>query len=230
MARALFYLTLFIPFTLIMSLAAIIGALMDSSGDFARRCARGWSRGGLALAGVDVVIEGEERVPAGTPVIFMGNHQSNFDILALSLALPRSFSWIAKEELFRIPFFGAAMRRAGYIPLDRSHGRKALKSMQVAAERIRNGASVVVFPEGTRSGDGRLLPFKKGGFLLAMRAGVPVVPFTISGSTAVNPGKRLELHRGTIRITLSDPIRIEDGLKQDELLEQVRGAIAARLN
>lgn len=230
MARAFFYLTLFIPFTLVMSLAAIIGTLVDTSGDFARRCARGWGRGGLALAGVDVVIEGAERIPADTPVIFMGNHQSNFDILALSLALPRSFSWIAKEELFRIPFFGGAMRRAGYIALDRSHGRKALKSMQAAAERIKNGASVVIFPEGTRSGDGRLLPFKKGGFLLALRAGVPVVPFTINGSTAVNPGKRLELHRGTIRIVVSDPIRVEDGMKQDELLERVHGAIAARLD
>lgn len=230
MARALFYLTLFVPFTLSMSLAAVVGTLIDRSGDFARCCARLWSRGGLALAGVDVAIEGAERIPAGTPVIFMGNHQSNFDILALSLALPRSFSWIAKEELFRIPLFGAAMRRAGYIPLDRSHGRKALKSMQAAAERIKNGASVVIFPEGTRSGDGRLLSFKKGGFLLAMRAGVPVVPLTINGSTAVNPGKRLELHRGTIRITISDPIRVEGAITQDELMEQVHGAIAARLD
>jgi 1-acyl-sn-glycerol-3-phosphate acyltransferase len=161
----------------------------------------------------------------------MGNHQGNFDILALTLAIPRRFSWIAKEELFRVPLFGGAMRRAGYIPLDRSDGRRALKSMDAAAARIRNGSSVVVFPEGTRTKDGNLLPFKRGGFLLAAKAGVPVVPLTINGSMKINPRNRLELYPGVIRISFAEPVMTAavKGKDKQELLEQVRTAIAAGL-
>jgi len=161
----------------------------------------------------------------------MGNHQGNFDILALTLAIPRRFSWIAKEELFRVPLFGGAMRRAGYIPLDRSDGRRALKSMDAAAARIRNGSSVVVFPEGTRTKDGNLLPFKRGGFLLAAKAGVPVVPLTINGSMKISPRNRLELYPGVIRISFAEPVMTAavKGKDKQELLEQVRTAIAAGL-
>jgi len=161
----------------------------------------------------------------------MGNHQGNFDILALTLAIPRRFSWIAKEELFRVPLFGGAMRRAGYIPLDRSDGRRALKSMDAAAARIRNGSSVVVFPEGTRTKDGNLLPFKRGGFLLAAKAGVPVVPLTINGSMKINPRNRLELYPGVIRISFAEPVitAAVKGKDKQELMEQVRTAIAAGL-
>ncbi|GAW68405.1 1-acyl-sn-glycerol-3-phosphate acyltransferase [Geoanaerobacter pelophilus] len=158
----------------------------------------------------------------------MGNHQGNFDIFALTLAIPRLFSWIAKEELFKVPVFGAAMRRAGYIPLDRSDGRKALKSMKQAAERIASGTSVVIFPEGTRTKDGKLLPFKRGAFLLAAKAGVPIVPFTINGSWAINPRNRLELWPGTISVSFGAPIAVKPGA-EGELMEQVREAIAARL-
>jgi len=179
------------------------------------------------LAGSKVRGAGLEKIPAGVPVIFMGNHQSNFDILSLYAGLPRHFSWIAKEELFRIPLFGYAMKRAGYLPLDRSDGRRALKTMESAAEKIRGGVSVVIFPEGTRTMDGKLLPFKRGGFLLAARAGVPIVPFTVNGSARVNPAKRLEVHPGTITINFGDPIPTEGatGRKRDDLIDRVREAI-----
>jgi len=159
----------------------------------------------------------------------MGNHQSNFDILALYSGLPHHFSWIAKQELFRIPLFGYAMKRAGYLPLDRSDGRKALKTMDYAAKKIRSGVSVIVFPEGTRSMDGKLLPFKRGGFLLAARAGVPIVPVTISGSAQVNPPKRLEVRKGTVSLRFGDPVPTEGatGKRRDELISRVREAIEA---
>lgn len=228
MLRACFFLLFFIPYTLLMSIAAIVGTLAGGGIGFGHGCARLWSRGGLFLAGAKLVVSGEERIPPGEPVIFMGNHQGNFDILALSLAIPRQFSWIAKEELFRVPIFGAAMRRAGYIPLDRGHGRKAVRSMNEAADRVKGGVSVVVFPEGTRTLDGSLLPFKRGGFLLACRAGVPVVPFTIRGSREINPRNRLHLTRGTISIRFGAPISTENAGKDAEaLMERVRSAILA---
>lgn len=231
MWRALYFFVFFAPLTLGCSIVAIIGTLLDATGAFAHGCARFWSRTSLALAGVKLTVSGLDRVPESGPVIFMGNHQGNFDILALTLAIPRRFSWLAKEELFRIPLFGGAMRRAGYIALNRSDGRQALKSIEDAAGRIREGVSVVVFPEGTRTHDGNLLPFKKGGFILASRAAVPVVPFTINGSMAINPRNRFELYPGTISITFAEPVQPEGtGNTGRELLrEQVWSAITRGL-
>lgn len=228
MLRARLYLLFLVPFTLSCSLWAVAVGLFDHSGRAGHACARFWSRWMLRVAGIRVVVEGLEKVPTDGPVIYMGNHQGNFDINALTVAVPRLFSWIAKEELFRIPVFGAAMKRAGYIPLDRSGGRKALKSMKAAAARIAAGASVVIFPEGTRTKDGSLLPFKRGAFLLAVKSGVPIVPFTINGSRAINPRNRIELHPGTITVSFAAPIATAGGA-EDELMTQVREAIAARL-
>ena len=207
MLRAYLFLLLFIPWTFLISLSAMISTFFDPSGRLYHRHARLWSRVGLGMAGISLEMSGADKVPADTPVIFMSNHQGNFDILALFLALPHRFSWIAKEELFRIPVFGQSMARAGYVPLNRAgDGRQALKSIEAAAAIIRNGQSVVIFPEGSRTFDGRLLPFKKGGFLLAGKAGVPIVPVTINGSMRINPKTRLELHPGTIRVRIADPI------------------------
>ncbi|MBJ6752278.1 lysophospholipid acyltransferase family protein [Geomonas anaerohicana] len=228
MLRARIYLLFFVPYTLLCSLAAVFGGLFDASGRAGHAVARVWGIGSLWAAQIRLQVEGLEQVPTEGPVIYMGNHQGNFDILALSRAIPRLFSWVAKEELFRVPVFGAAMRRAGYIPLDRSDGRKALRSMNQAAQRIAAGASVVIFPEGTRTKDGALLPFKRGAFMLAARAGVPIVPFTINGSRAINPRNRIELRPGTIRITFGAPIDVA-GVPEAELLERVRAAIAANL-
>ncbi|GFO58737.1 1-acyl-sn-glycerol-3-phosphate acyltransferase [Geomonas silvestris] len=228
MLRARLYLFFWVPFTLSCSLAAVIGGLFDATGKAGHACARFWSVWSLKVAGIKVAVSGQELVPAGGPVIYMGNHQGNFDINALTVAIPRMFSWIAKEELFRVPLFGAAMRRAGYIPLDRSDGRKALKSMAQAAQRIASGTSVVIFPEGTRTMDGSLLPFKRGAFLLAAKAGVPIVPFTINGSRERNPRNRLELYPGTISVSFSAPLE-SAGVPESELMERVREAIAAKL-
>jgi 1-acyl-sn-glycerol-3-phosphate acyltransferase len=227
MFRGVLFLLLFIPFTLFIILTGVPATFVDPTGKFLHRYARLWGRFGLFLAGVTLKTEGTEKVPAEQPLIFMGNHQSNFDILALYAALPVDFSWIAKEELFRIPFFGYAMRRAGYIPLDRSDGRRALRSMEEAARRIRNGVSVIVFPEGTRTRDGNLLPFKRGGFLLAAKAGVPILPFTINGSGRINPAKTLSLRKGVVTIRFAEPIETEGatGKKRDDLIDRVRGAI-----
>lgn len=231
MLRAYLYLLIFLPLTFVLAFSAIIATLLDPTGRLYHRHARLWSRLGLWLAGVKVQVAGQERIPADGPVIFMSNHQGNFDILALYRAIPQQFAWIAKEELFTIPVFGHSMRRAGYIPLDRSDGRRALKSVETAAVAIAGGRSVVIFPEGTRTRDGNLLPFKKGGFLLAAKAGVPIVPMTINGSMEINPCTRIELYPGTVRITFGEPIRpaATGGAARDQLLEEVRAAIGAGL-
>lgn len=228
MLRARIYLLFLVPFTLVVCCTAVIAGLFDGSGRAGHACARFWSVWCLRMAGIRLVVTGLDQVPTEGPVIYMGNHQGNFDIHVLAVAIPRLFSWIAKEELFRVPVFGAAMRRAGYIPLDRSGGRKALKSMKLAAERIASGTSVVIFPEGTRTMDGSLLPFKRGAFMLAVKAGVPIVPFTINGSRERNPRNRIELRPGTISVSFAPPIAVA-GVTEGELMQQVREAIAARL-
>jgi 1-acyl-sn-glycerol-3-phosphate acyltransferase len=232
MLRAYLFILIFFPLTFLLALSAIFFTLIDPTGRAYHLHARLWGRIGLFLAGAKLDVIGREKVPADGPVIYMSNHQGNFDILSLFIALPRQFSWIAKEELFSIPVFGHSMRRAGYIPLDRSDGRRAFKSIEAAAAMIRNGRSVVIFPEGTRTPDGNLLPFKRGGFLLAAKAGVPIVPFTINGSAKVNPCKRLELYPGKITIRFAEPIHpgVGGGAHRDLLMEQVRTAIASGLD
>ena len=228
MLRARLYLLFLVPFTLFCSICALVAGLFDGSGRSAHAMARFWSVWLLRVARIRLEVHGLELVPPDGPVIYMGNHQGNFDINALTLLIPRRFSWIAKEELFRIPLFGKAMKRAGYIPLDRSDGRKALKSMKLAAERIASGTSVVIFPEGTRTKDGSLLPFKRGAFMLAAKAGVPIVPFTINGSRKINPRNQVELRPGTISVTFGTPISSK-GIAEAELMALVREAVAANL-
>lgn len=232
MVRAYLYLSVFIPVTALFALSASICTLFDSSGRSYAAHARLWARFGLALNLTPLELRGAENLPDG-PFILMSNHQSNFDILSLIAGIPRRVYWIAKKELFDIPVFGPSMRRGGYIPLDRSDGRKALKSMEEAAAIIRQGSSVVMFPEGTRTRDGRLLPFKRGGFMLAVRAGVPVIPVTINGSGRVNPGGLIRLYGGKITLTLHPRINIPEGLKksaaEELLMERVREAIDSAL-
>lgn len=232
MVRAYLYLAVFIPLTLLFSVSAFISSLFDSSGRIYSWHARLWARLALALNCVRVSISGAEHLPDG-PVIFMSNHQSNFDILSLLAALPRQIHWIAKKELFEIPVFGPSMRRGGYIPLDRGDGRKALQSMDEAAATIHQGKSVVLFPEGTRTPDGNLLPFKRGGFILARKADVPVIPVTINGSGRINPAGKIRLYSGGIHITLHPPIAVPADLRRSEaeslMMENVRNQIESAL-
>ncbi|MBI5483300.1 MAG: 1-acyl-sn-glycerol-3-phosphate acyltransferase [Deltaproteobacteria bacterium] len=232
MLRAYLYLAVFIPLTFLFSVSSFISTLFDGSGRAYAWHARLWGRLALGLAGVKVSLGGAEHIPDG-PVIFMSNHQSSFDIPALLAAMPRRIHWIAKKELFDIPVFGQSMRRGGYIPLDRGDGRKALQSMDAAAATIRQGKSVVMFPEGTRTVDGKLLPFKRGGFILARKAAVPVIPVTINGSGKVNPAGRIRLYSGDIRIVLHPPVSVPGDLKKSEteswMMENVRKSIEAAL-
>ena len=232
MVRAYLYLAVFIPLTFIFSVSAFVWTLLDSSGRVYAWHARLWAQLSLALNLIKVTVSGSEYLPDG-PVIFMSNHQSNFDILSLLAAMPRRFHWIAKKELFDIPVFGPSMRRGGYIPLDRGDGRKALQSIDEAAATIHQGKSVVLFPEGTRTQDGNLLPFKRGGFILARKSDVPVIPVTINGSGKINPANQIRLYSGDIHITLHPPVVVPAGLRKSEaeiwMMSKVRGQIESAL-
>lgn len=225
MIRTIFYFATFIPWTLFIIVTGVPVSFINP--DYLHNYARLWAKVGLRLAGVRLQVSGQEHLHPDAPVIYMSNHGSNFDILALFAGLPGQFRWLAKEELFRIPLFGLAMRRIGYIPLDRSDRRKALHSMTEAAKRIRGGASVVIFPEGTRSADGILQPFKKGGFLIALKAGVPVQPVAISGSFAIMPKTSRRIHGGLIEVRILPAIATAELASAD--IETLRVTVQERI-
>jgi 1-acyl-sn-glycerol-3-phosphate acyltransferase len=177
-------------------------------------------------------VEGRELLESGKPYIFAANHQSQFDIFALQGFLGVDFRWLAKKELFKVPIWGPAMRRAGYIPIDRSHGREALKSLDEAAQKIAAGTSVIIFPEGTRSKDGKLQDFKAGAMLLAIKSGVDIVPVAIAGTHAVLPKGKLLTTPGKVNIRIGKPIEMKEFRPRDkhDLAKKVEGRVAEMLS
>ncbi len=176
-------------------------------------------------------VKGQENVIRDGPQIFASNHQSICDILVLAGYLPVQFHWIAKKELFRIPFMGWHMSRGGHIRIDRGSLSQSARSVREAARQIRGGKSVVIFPEGTRSPDGRLQPFKRGAFSLAILSHVPVVPIAISGSHQVVKKGSLRVHPGRIRVVIDKPIPTAGYTIKDKapLAEKVRAVILKNL-
>jgi 1-acyl-sn-glycerol-3-phosphate acyltransferase len=159
----------------------ILWSLATGSVDFMYGVAMNVVRAAVRIAGVRVRVQGAENIPPGV-CIFAANHVSNMDPLAFVPAIPRRVAILVKKEVFRIPILGTAMRMAKLVPVDRENREAAAGSVDTAVEYLREGLSFAVYPEGTRSYDGRLLPFKKGTFLIAIRAGVPVVPVSIVGA------------------------------------------------
>lgn len=214
--------------TLVFGTLAIAGCLLVPNGNPLIWCARPWARVILWACGVKVRVRRPETA-APEPVIYVTNHQSHFDVLALIVALPGQYRIIAKKELFTIPVFGWALWLAGFIPIDRSDRDRAFRSLDEAAARIRRGHSIVVFAEGTRSPDGALMPFKKGGFVLAIRSGRPIVPISISGSRAVLSRNSLDVRSGPIDVVIGPPIPTAHHTfeTRDALVRDVRQAIVA---
>jgi 1-acyl-sn-glycerol-3-phosphate acyltransferase len=209
--------------TFLCALLAIGASIWKKGGDGAHLVGRLWARSILFLTRVKVSVKGLEHIDPRVPYLYMANHQSMFDILSLLAYLPVQFRWLAKKELFHIPVFGYSMARAGYISIDRSDRRSAHKSLLEAARKIAGGVSVVIFPEGSRSTDGRIRPFKAGGFHLAIRSGRPIVPVVISGAREVMPKGRLRIRPGHICVSVNPPIdttSYKDKAKKD-LMERV---------
>ncbi|HEX6771297.1 MAG TPA: lysophospholipid acyltransferase family protein [Acidobacteriaceae bacterium] len=183
------------------------------------------TRAGLPLVGVRVVVRGMERLPHGASIV-MANHSSNLDPPALIPILPGRVVIYLKDSLMRIPVLGYAMRLAGFIPVRRDGTVESAKAASDAAQRaLEQGSCLVLFPEGTRSLDGSLLPFKKGPFYLAMESGAPVMPVSIGGTTALLTKGSKRLKSGTITVTFHEPVRPTDFADKDALMTAVRGAI-----
>jgi len=190
----------------------------------------GIARLGVRAAGVRVELSGLENVPAGTSCLFLANHVSNLDPPILFPALPGQASVMLKQELMRIPLLGTAMRMAKFVPVARGHSREAAqRSVAAAGEAIRSGLHFLIFPEGTRSGSGRLGVFKRGPFFLAMETGAPVVPVAISGTQKLMPKGSTKIRPGTVRVEMLPVIRPEEFARREELIAAVRTAIAEAL-
>ena len=190
----------------------------------------GIARLGVRAAGVQVELRGLENVPAGTSCLFLANHVSNLDPPVLFPALPGQGSVMLKQELMRIPLLGTAMRMAKFVPVARGHSREAAqRSVAAAGEAIRSGLHFLIFPEGTRSGSGRLGVFKRGPFFLAMETGAPVVPVAISGTQKLMPKGSTKIRPGTVRVEMLPVIRPEEFARREELIAAVRTAIAEAL-
>ncbi|NOQ66146.1 MAG: 1-acylglycerol-3-phosphate O-acyltransferase [Desulfobacterales bacterium] len=211
---------LIVPFamflTLFISLVTLFQTLVlrrDSSS--VQGLAAWWARSICSVGGVSVSVTGTKNLDSGKPYIFAANHQSQFDILALQGFLGMDFRWLAKKELFQVPIWGPAMRRAGYIPVDRSHGRQALKSIGEAAQKISAGTSVIIFPEGTRTRDGKMQDFKSGAMVLAIKSGVDIVPVAIKGTYEILPKGKLLMNPGNVLIRIGNPIATKNYTSKD---------------
>jgi 1-acyl-sn-glycerol-3-phosphate acyltransferase len=214
----------FILVTVVIASTVIICSFFSRTGNLPHVLARFWANSILWVARAKVTVTGAEKLTPGQSYIYMANHQSNADIPILLGRLPVQFRWLAKAELFKIPIFGRAMRGVGYISIDRSNRKSAFESLKQAALTIRNGTSVLIFPEGTRSRDGRILPFKKGGFVLAVDAGVPVVPIIIKGTGGVMPKGQFMIRPAPVTMEIMDPVETSDYTRKtkDALLERIR--------
>ena len=188
-----------------------------------------WVATMLAVFRVKVVVSGLENFDRDRPCVFVSNHQSHFDIITIFHSTPTNLRFIAKKSMFYIPFFGWYLALAGYIPLDRSNRDRAIRSHDKAAEKIRKGVPIVSFPGGTRSPDGIVLPFKKGAFMLALKAGVTIVPISIAGSIKVLSRTSMGIQPGTIRIHYASPIDVSDYTvdDRDRLMADVRDVIVS---
>ena len=191
---------------------------------------RVWAMVNLAICGVQVDGTRRTRLDPTEPYVFMSNHASHFDVLAVVAALPEfQLRWVAKRELAAIPIFGWAMRRAGHVIIDRSNPEQALESLRAARTIMDAGVSVMIFPEGTREGhDRQLLPLKKGGFLLALETGVPIVPIAVRCSREVLPRDDWRIQSGTIEVIVGEPIPVE-GRDRATLVEQVEAFLRREL-
>lgn len=217
--------------TVVLGLCVLLFAIVNKNGDKTHLIARFWGRSILWVSGVDVTLKGIEKLDPNQPYIYMANHQSNYDIPVLLGKFPVQFRWLAKAELFRIPIFGAAMRRIGYISIDRSDRKRAFESLNKASQTIRNGTSVMIFPEGTRSYDGKLKGFKKGGFVLSVDAGVPIVPIIIRGTWSIMPRTRFRIEPGPVIIEIQDPIETRNFTRstKNQLVTMVRDAMVEKM-
>jgi 1-acyl-sn-glycerol-3-phosphate acyltransferase len=227
--RLLFCVMLWIFFAAVAAVVGFPALYLSGSIELLWNLSLWAARSGYGLAGIHVRAVGREQLEDGRAYLFMANHTSNLDPPVITSLLGRRIAIIAKQELFRIPLFGRAMRAGSFVAVNRADRRSAVESVSNAAHVLQSGLGMLVFPEGTRSRDGRLLPFKKGPFHLAMEAGVPVVPITIAGSHEAWPKGSAKLRAGEIVVYFHTPIDPGHFQRKEELMAAVCAAINSAL-
>ncbi len=232
MVHSALLVTLGVIITVFMSFWSVVFSFFPDADNKIHTVANLWAKILLLMCNTKVTVIGEENLLHGKPQIFMANHQSDFDILISLAYIPVQFRWIAKKELFNIPIFGTAMKSAGYIEINRNNREEALQSIDEAALRIRNGKSIMTFPEGARSCDGEINAFKQGAFYLAIKSGVPIVPVSIIGSGRIMPKRSVRIKPGQIKLIIGEPIETTsfDIENRHELIEKVRNTIIKNYN
>lgn len=213
--------------TVITALTVIAVAPIDRDGKLVQFMARWWARNLLRVMRIPLDVQGLAQLTPGQPYVFAANHRSDFDIFTLLAVLPGRLMFVAKKSLFQIPLFGQALSRMGSVPLDRDSLKEAMKSLDQAAARIKAGASMIIYPEGTRVNAAQLAPFKKGVFIMAAKAGQPIVPVAINGTRFIKIPGSLRVRPGPVRVVISPPIHPQNFKRKDDMMAAVYQAIAA---
>jgi len=196
-----------ISYTMVAGTLAVASALVTRSGRYIHPLERIWAKLIVRAAGMQIEVEGLGHVEAGRSYVIVSNHQSHLDICATIHGLDRQILFVAKSELLSVPIFGQALRVSDHIVIDRGDSQKAIETVNSAVARARPGSCVLFYAEGTRSSDGNIQPFKKGGVTLALRTGLPVLPLTVSGTRKLLPkGARLVRPGGKVRLVIAPPI------------------------
>ncbi len=223
-------LLIWIPLGLVAGILGIPYTLVVGDISLLYRVAMWIIRSGLSAGGIRVEVVGRERVPAGQSVIFLCNHVSNLDPPVVLPVLPGRCSVLLKKELMRIPILGRAMRMAHFVPVERGSRRESAQaSVVAAAEALNAGLNMLVFPEGTRSRDGRLSPFKKGPFFLAQQTGALMIPVAISGTERMMRKGSFLVKPGVARVEMLEPINPAEYTTREQLMQAVHAALAAAL-
>ena len=227
MIRSALLVTLGAAITAFLSFECVIFSFFSNAANNIHKTANIWAKILLFICDIKVQIIGRENILRGKPQIFMANNQSDFDILIALAKIPCQFRWLAKKELFQIPIFGEAMKGAGYIEIDIKDKKKAMRSLDQAALRLREGKSIMAFPEGTRSRLGEIKSFKQGTFYLAINSGFPIVPISIIGSGEIMPKRSLKIKPGRIKLVIDKPIDVNNFTLENrrELITVVRNTI-----
>jgi len=229
--RSVFQMAFIALLTLAIGLPAILLGLLvpgkARKGKIFRWVTKSYSRALMPVFGVTLDTRGLSRVDVDRPYVFMSNHVSHVDSLALAISIPHPLHWVFKKELSKIPVFGWVLLSLGQIMVDRADASQAREALTSAASGLEGNNSVLIYPEGTRSKDGRLQPLKKGGFHIAVRAGLPIVPVRVSGSHDIIPSGSLSVRPGHVVVELFDPVPTEGKGDADipQLMERVRDAL-----
>jgi 1-acyl-sn-glycerol-3-phosphate acyltransferase len=229
MIHAMLAITFWTGFVVFAGVIGIPVTLITGDITFLWKLAMWGAKTGVRLGGVKMVVVGREQIDISSPYIYMSNHLSNLDPPAQVPELPQRIAVMTKAELFKIPLLGKAMRLAQFVPVDRKNRDAAIDSVNEAVRTVQSGMSMLVYPEGTRSRDGRLLPFKKGPFHLAIQSGVPVVPITMLGTHKAWPKGKLAIYPGTITMIFHPPMDPNKFDSRESLMVAVREVIASAL-